>query len=467
MPSRLRSALRRGTPVLADITAALVTASLAAALAAEFVPSATLTVLYVPAVLFVAIRRGVVAAVAASVVAFGVFSFVFIEPRFEVAMADAADALGLALALTVAVAVGRLSLAARRDADEAAAAARRATAREREAEILAATASSILGAGEPHDESPLASFAAALPERSGSGLSLVEGERPDGPALVVEPFDNRHATAWLCGRAEDGWDPASLRRLRGPLEEICEIVDERARALDERARADELRRTDLAKTALLHAVSHDLRSPLTAIATAANAMSPARLPDDDHRALLEVIREESARLADLVDDLLDVSRIEAGAVHPQRDWCHVNETVLRAAALTRKRHDHPIEVNLPEDVLLIHADSVQLERVFVNLLDNAVKHSPPGTPVLVSGGTGGGSVHIRVTDSGRGIPLSRRRRVFDPFYRGRAGEGSGLGLTICRGFAEANGGSVRIQDALGGGTSFAVSFPLAAENSPA
>jgi two-component system sensor histidine kinase KdpD len=103
----------------------------------------------------------------------------------------------------------------------------------------------------------------------------------------------------------------------------------------------------------------------------------------------------------------------------------------------------------------------------VNLLDNAVKHSPPEAPVRLSGGVGGGRVHVRVTDRGRGIPLSRRGQVFEPFFRGRGSEGSGLGLTICRGFTEANGGSIRIDDAAEGGTSISVSFPLAPEPSRA
>jgi two-component system, OmpR family, sensor histidine kinase KdpD len=118
-------------------------------------------------------------------------------------------------------------------------------------------------------------------------------------------------------------------------------------------------------------------------------------------------------------------------------------------------------VDLPENLPLVRIDSVQAGRVFSNLIENAVKFSPPGQPVRISGGVGGGHVTVRVSDRGQGIPAGDRMRVFEPFFRGRDGrQGSGLGLAICRGFVEANGGRIRVQSRPGEGTSFAVSFPL-------
>jgi two-component system sensor histidine kinase KdpD len=166
------------------------------------------------------------------------------------------------------------------------------------------------------------------------------------------------------------------------------------------------------------------------------------------------------RLAGLVDDLLDLSRIEAGAAAPQRDWCDLHDVVASAAA--QLHTDHPIEFALPPDLPLIRADAAQLERVFSNLIGNAVKFSPSASPVRITGGATSGTVTVRVTDQGRGIPQSERARVFEPFFRGRgeAGPGSGLGLAISRGFVEANGGRIVLQTGSGRGTSFAVSFPL-------
>jgi two-component system sensor histidine kinase KdpD len=139
-----------------------------------------------------------------------------------------------------------------------------------------------------------------------------------------------------------------------------------------------------------------------------------------------------------------------------------------ASAAAHLRTEHPIEFSLPTDLPLVRADAAQLERVFSNLLENAVKFSPPGEPVRVTGGTGAGAVTVRVIDHGRGIPSQLRARVFEPFFRGRRGDGSGpgLGLAICRGFVEANGGRIVLQSEAQRGTSFAVSFPLEQQPSP-
>jgi two-component system, OmpR family, sensor histidine kinase KdpD len=127
-----------------------------------------------------------------------------------------------------------------------------------------------------------------------------------------------------------------------------------------------------------------------------------------------------------------------------------------------------LAIELPADLPLIRADPSQLERVFTNLIENAVKFSPPDTPVRVTGGAGAAKVTVRVIDQGPGIPASQRSSVFEPFFRGRRGPnaGSGLGLAICRGFVEANGGRITLQADSGQGTAFAVSFPLVEQPVP-
>ena len=464
----LRSAPRGGaSAAIADALLALGAASLIVAVVAEFAPAASLTIVYLLAVLFVAVRRGSWVALATSALGVVLFNFLFIEPRFTLGVASSGDLVTLALFLIVSLVVGRLAATARSRSEQAEEAHSMALAREREARILAQTASAVLALGDQPatGRAAVEAVASALPAEEDTGLRIAIDDFPQDPGSCVVPLDVQGVVAWLRGSRGAGWDPQALERLTVPLTELCGLVRERASLRKQQGAAEAAVRAEAAKTALLHAVSHDLRSPLTAISTAASAMSPGRLPDRDHVALLEVIREESGRLARLVDDLLDVSRIEAAAVEPNKDWCHVNEVAARAVVSVRRRTDHPIELALPDDVLLVHADSVQLERVLVNLLDNAVKHSPEGSSVRLSGGVGGGQVHVRVTDKGRGIPLSKRREVFEPFFRGRSSEGSGLGLTICRGFTEANGGAIRIADAEGGGTSIAVSFPLATQPS--
>jgi two-component system sensor histidine kinase KdpD len=186
----------------------------------------------------------------------------------------------------------------------------------------------------------------------------------------------------------------------------------------------------------------------------------------DRDDLLGVIESESLRLARMVDDLLDLSRIQAGAVDPRADWTDLSDVVAGAVAQVRATGlDHPVNVDLPADLPLVHADASQLERVFANLIDNAVRFSPADVPVRISGGTGRGRVTVRVTDRGRGIPAAQRGQVFEPFFRGRnSGGGSGLGLAICRGFVEANNGQIQLSVA--DGTSFAVSFPVARQPAP-
>jgi two-component system, OmpR family, sensor histidine kinase KdpD len=224
------------------------------------------------------------------------------------------------------------------------------------------------------------------------------------------------------------------------------------------ADAEAAQRADVVKTALLHAVSHDLRSPLTAIGTAAAALQAPDLQDGDREDLVTVVRQESERLARLVDDLLDLSRVQAGALHPRVDWTDLHEVVARAA---EQMGDAEVRIELPDDLPLVRADPAQLERVFVNLLENAARFSPPGRPVRVIGGHGGGRVTVRVIDEGPGIPASQRPSIFEPFFRGRRGGGAGLGLAISRGFVEANDGRLMLQQPPDGrGAAFAVSLPL-------
>jgi two-component system, OmpR family, sensor histidine kinase KdpD len=267
---------------------------------------------------------------------------------------------------------------------------------------------------------------------------------------------------WLYVSEDVGWNRAALDRIAAPLARLIDVALERERLARQAAEAEATRRADVAKTAVLHAISHDLRSPLTGITTAAGALRGDRVSRDDRDELVSVIEADAARLARLVDDLLDLSRIQAGAVHPRTDWCDLHEVVVNAIAQAQEG-EHPLEYALPPDLPLVKADPAQLERVFVNLIQNAIDFSPRDAVVRVTGGVGTGYVTVRIIDRGRGIPRSQRANVFEPFFRGRDSGGSGLGLAICRGFVEANGGRIRMQTSTAEGTSFAVSFPLVAQ----
>jgi two-component system sensor histidine kinase KdpD len=251
-----------------------------------------------------------------------------------------------------------------------------------------------------------------------------------------------------------------------------------------------LRRADTVKTALLRAVSHDLRSPLTAISAAGEAVGSASLSQQERQEMAAVIQEEARRLSRLVDNLLDLSRLEAGAAEPRRDWTSVEE-LIRAALAELAAGPEEFSLSIDRELPLVRVDPVQMERAFVNVLENARRHSgghpvsvraravrslaraPAGRPArdsdLVGAEEGDGRppgdrVIVRVVDRGPGIPPAQLERVFEPFYRAGTAtgghRGSGLGLAIARGFTEASSGSLHVESLPGQGASFVFELPL-------
>jgi two-component system sensor histidine kinase KdpD len=423
-----------------------------------------LGVVYLLAVLFVAIRRGEAAALATAVLSVVSLNYFFIEPRHRLTIADSENVVALAVLLIAAVVVGRLAQTARSRALEAEARARDAAAREREAELLAAAGSAVLAGTDI--EAQLENVGASV--GASAGASSVRVELSSSPSPRPGEFEVRLPTVtrpcWLYVSEDVGWNRAALDRVAAPLAKLIDVALERERVAHQAAEAEATRRADVAKTAVLHAISHDLRSPLTGITAAAGALRLESISAVDREEIVTVVETEAARLARLVDDVLDLSRIQAGAVQPRTDWCDLQETVVNAIAQAQAvEGQHAIDFELPPELPLVKADPAQLERVFANLIQNAIKYSPPDLPIRVTGGVGAGYVTVRVIDRGRGIPLSQRANIFEPFFRGRESGGSGLGLAIVRGFVEANGGRVTMQTGTAEGTSFAVSFPLVAQ----
>jgi K+-sensing histidine kinase KdpD len=243
------------------------------------------------------------------------------------------------------------------------------------------------------------------------------------------------------------------------LAELEELTRERDRMQAEAIEAGALRRSDELKTALLRAVSHDLRTPLTAIIAAGAALDSPSIDAAERHELSEAVVEEGGRLSRLVENLLDVSRLESGNAEPHREQVALAE-VLEAARRSIGPAGDSVRLAPDRDLPPLSADPTQLERAFANLLENGVVHGG-GEPVLVRSRLVGPRVVVRVVDRGPGIPHGDRERIFEPFYRlgGGGGEGSGLGLAIARGFIEANGGEVAVESLPGQGSSFVVSFP--------
>jgi two-component system sensor histidine kinase KdpD len=198
---------------------------------------------------------------------------------------------------------------------------------------------------------------------------------------------------------------------------------------------------------------------LTAITASAGGLASPTLSDHARAELISVIETEADRLTRLVDNLLDLSKLQAGQLEPRADWSSAEELV-EAALATATRPPGGFEVSLEPDLPMFEADAAQIERALANLVENAVRHAG-GEPVTVAAQRVGGELAIRVSDRGPGIAREELERIFEPFHTGDQGaEGSGLGLAIARGFVEANGGSLRAQSLPGQGATFVIRLPL-------
>lgn len=241
---------------------------------------------------------------------------------------------------------------------------------------------------------------------------------------------------------------------------------ERTRLAEDARKAALRAETEALRSELLSAVSHDLRTPLAAITGAASALRDE--PDLDpgtRRDLVETACEEAERLERLVSNLLDMTRLDSGAVTPKREWVPLVE--VAGAALTRMEHrlaGRPVRTLFPEDLPLLSVDPVLLEQLFLNLLENATKYTPPGSEIDLSASVQGDTVLVDLADRGPGIPAGERERVFDRFRRGvHPGVGGvGLGLPIARAIARTHGGSLVASGRPGGGALFRLSLPLPA-----
>jgi two-component system sensor histidine kinase KdpD len=243
--------------------------------------------------------------------------------------------------------------------------------------------------------------------------------------------------------------------------------------LDEEAtRAAVLARSDELKSALLSAVSHDLRTPLASIKASVTSL----LQDDidwspaDQRELLIAINEETDRLTRVVGNLLDLSRVEAGVLKPHLEWNEVEElvreTATRARSLVGSREIvTSVETGLPP----VRFDYVEIGQVLMNLIENAARYAPDGTPITISAEAIPRGVEVSVADRGPGIPMGQEERIFDRFYRiaQRPGaSGAGIGLSVCRGIVEAHGGRIWAAPREGGGAIFRFTLPVEPAGQP-
>jgi len=256
-------------------------------------------------------------------------------------------------------------------------------------------------------------------------------------------------------------------RLMATFANQAALAIERCILTEEQVNAEVLTRSDELKSALLSAVSHDLRTPLASIKASATSLlqKDVSWSDNDRDELLEAIDEEADRLNQFVANLLDLTRIEAGALHPAFDWYDLREIIHDATSRSEHaRGGHPLQLDLPEHVPAIEVDYIEIAQVLINLLENAAKYSPPGSPVTLMLRIRANEAEIAVRDEGVGLPPGEEARIFDRFYRVEARNrpiGSGIGLAIARGFIEAHGGKIWAERNPERGITVRLTLPLA------
>ena len=425
----------------------------------QVAPVVSLGVVYLLPVLVLSTFWGLGLGVLTAFLSAAAFNFFHLPPVGRFTIADSRNWVALLAFLGVALAASSLAQAARARAAEA-------VDRQREADLAAELARLLLGGDVLHDALPLA--ARRLAEAIGAASAAIELHDLDGDArhAAIPLHDGGRRVGTLVVPADlEGRQAGRLReRIVPALESVLAAALARERLQAEVVETASLRRSDEMKTAVLRSVSHDLRTPVTAIRAGASALRSQGLSARERDEVELGIIDDATRLARLIDKLLDLSHLQAGTAEPHPTWCAIDE-VLHEAVADVDTDAVTFTFALDPDLPLVRADATQLERAFANLLENAARYAA-GKPVSLRARVVGWRLLVRVVDQGPGIAPSERERIFSPFYRGAAGaasgaaRGSGLGLAIAKGFVEANGGRIAVESLPGQGTSFVVAFPL-------
>lgn len=481
---------------------AVVVVALATAVASLMVPFFELSnviMAYLLGVIFLATRRGRGPSLLASVLSVAAFDFFFVPPYLTFAVSDTQYLVTFAVMLIVALVISGSTVRMRAQAEAARAreqgtAALYAMSRELastrgvdellkiavrhirevfhcEAGVLLPGEHGRLGVrgGAPDElhvdagdvavakwvfehRQPAGLGTSTLPGASALFLPLVASRGPVG-VLGVRPPD-RHAFD----------DPEALHELETFANQTALAID-RALLADEAREAEVRIESERLRNSLLASVSHDLRTPLATITGAVTTVleSGMRLDDGTRRELLESVRDEAERLNRLVQNLLEMTRLESGALQLRRQWHPLEEIVGAALGRLGKRlAGRRVTTRVPPDLPLVAIDDVLIEQVIVNLLDNALKYTPAGSPIEIIATATDIAVTVEVADHGPGLPAGQDDKVFEKFYRAEppGGRGAGLGLAICHGIVRAHGGRIWAHNLPGGGVAFLFTIPM-------
>lgn len=479
-----------------------------------------ISIVYLLAVLASAIAFGSRPAVLAAIASFFAYNFFFIEPHYTFTVADETEWIGLAALLITGVVTGQLAAALRERAIEA-------SRREKEAVVLydvvslmtepelqrALTAVAerlraelelaavVIALGTEESSRVQADVgdveAIRLADGEAAEMMLAYGSRPTGAergrpgrwvrlvqpnrptpgsrprsrrirSVAVELGQQRAGTVVMVRRPDASEFSTSEDRLVSAISRQLSLTLERLRLQQEATEIEIFRRTDELRTALVNAVSHDLRTPLASIMASAGSLRQRDVAwsEDDRIEAAASIEEEAARLNRLVGNLLDLSRIEAGTLRPAKGWYDIRSLVSEVIGRARGGgKPHRIVSDIAAELAPLYFDYIEIDQVITNLIENAMKYAPAGSEVRVSvRSLGGSGVEVEVSDEGGGIPDLALPHVFEPFYRSpgqtSGAPGAGLGLAVARGLVEAHGGSIRAENLPGGGARFTFTLPL-------
>jgi two-component system, OmpR family, sensor histidine kinase KdpD len=474
-------------------------ANVTAVIAGPPLAGTNLAMLFLMSVLLSGISFGLAPALLSAILAAVTYNFFFLEPRFTFWIEHTADLLTFSMFFLVALATGwltgRVRDHARTTADRAAMidalldASRvlSATATPEEAAAaLARQASSASGgaaivllpsagdglriAAGPIALSELGSASASAAQRSWhSGKPCISGDATQGWSFQV--LHGAHNRVGVIGLRSTSQEPGS--KAQGLLAAMLQqgaVAIERAQLASAAAEAEGLRRADQLRSALLNSVSHDFRTPLATILGSVTTLLEygQRLEPAVSRDLLESVREEAERLNRFIGDLLDMGRLEAGALQPRRTCTDVGEVIVSALnRLGDRLRDRRVVRNYSADLPSVMADPFLLEQALFNILDNAVAYGPDGSRIEVGAAEHADHILLSVRDEGPGVPREALRGIFDKFRRLHAPSdrtgGLGLGLAISKGFIEALGGNIEVKSPVadGKGTCFVITLPKA------
>ena len=312
---------------------------------------------------------------------------------------------------------------------------------------------------------------AAWAFRFGKAAGRFTDNLPSAAAIYM-PLQTNRAPVGVLGVALEGDQQPTLeqRDLLNAYARQAALVLDRLRLDGESQQAQLLAESEKLSKALLNSISHELRTPISAITTAASALVDSKTPAALRDTLAHEIQESAGRLNRLVSNLLDMTRLESGNVKPRLDWCDVADLIdVSLRQNERELSHHHVALSLQQPLPLVRMDFVLIEQALNNLLLNAAHYTPPGTTVEVKASATAEEMTISVADRGPGLPPESLPHVFDKFYRapGAPAGGTGLGLSIVKGLVEAHGGRVEARNRPGGGAEFSIHLPMAANPAPA